>query len=156
MAGRRWILFVASGGFLGHAPIASGTFGSLAGVPVAFVFSALERVSLALAALTFVALVAVAIAVAGEAERLLGEEDSGKIVIDEVAGYVATVLFLPLDATTLVAGFVLFRVFDVWKPWPAGWCDRELEGGPGVVLDDVVAGVYANFAVRALRALAGV
>lgn len=155
MLGRKLVLFFASGAYLGYAPVASGTFGTLAGLPLAPVFAALAAISAPLTVLTFAALVALAIFVAGEAERLLGEADSGKIVIDEVAGYVAAVLFLPLDATTWIGGFLLFRLFDVWKPWPASWCERELDGGPGVVLDDVVAGLYANLVLRAIRALAG-
>lgn len=155
MARRRWILVVATGGGLGFAPVASGTFGTLAGVPVALVVAAIARTSPTLAFVTFLALVALAVVVAGEAERLFDELDCGKIVVDEVAGFAATMLFLPADVPTLVGGFLLFRLFDVWKPWPASWCDRELGGGPGVVLDDVVSGIYANFALRAVRALLG-
>lgn len=150
MSSRRVIVFLASGAYLGYAPVASGTFGTLAALPLMPVFDALLGISSALYLLTFAGLVAAAVAIADEAERVFAEEDSGRIVIDEIAGYVAAMLFLPLEATTLIGAFFLFRLFDVLKPWPASWIDRELGGGAGVVLDDVFAGLYANLALRLL------
>jgi len=153
MFSRRVVVFLASGAYLGYAPVASGTFGTLAALPLLPVFEAISRISAALYLLTFAGLVAAAIVIADEAERVFAEEDSGKIVIDEVAGYVAALLFLPVDLTTVLGAFFLFRLFDVLKPWPAAWIDRELGGGAGVVLDDVFAGLYANFALRVLLAV---
>src|SRR5439155_7731230 len=86
---RRVIIFLASGAYLGYAPVASGTFGTLAGVALYPVFEALRNLSVPLYALTFCALVAAAIIIAGEAEVLFGEKDSGRITIDEIAGYLA-------------------------------------------------------------------
>jgi phosphatidylglycerophosphatase A len=105
--------------------------------------------------LSFLALVAVAILVAGEAEALFGENDSGKITIDEVAGYVAATLFVAPTFATIVTSFVLFRFFDVVKVWPASYFDREMHGGAGVVLDDVFSGLYANLTLRVVFALCG-
>ena len=91
--------------------------------------------------------------VAGRAEAILQEHDSHAIVIDEIVGYLAATLFMaPTWENTLVA-FVIFRVFDVIKPFPAGYIDRAVPGGKGVVLDDVVSGIYANLATRILMAM---
>jgi phosphatidylglycerophosphatase A len=79
---------------------------------------------------------------------VLGEHDSGRIVIDEIAGMLVALAGLPRQARAVGLAFVLFRILDVVKPWPAGWIDRRLPGGAGVVLDDIVSGVYANLAAR--------
>jgi phosphatidylglycerophosphatase A len=144
------IIFLASGAYLGYAPVASGTFGTLAGVALYAVFDALWNFSVPLYVLTFFAFVAAAIIIAGEAEELFGEKDSGKITIDEIAGYVAATLFVRPSLAVVGASFLLFRFFDVVKLWPASYIDREVRGGTGVVLDDVVSGLYANLALRAL------
>jgi len=146
---RHAVIFLASGAYLGYAPVASGTFGTLAGVALYPVFDRLRTLSLPLYLLTFCGLVAAAIAIAGEAEQLFGEKDSGKITIDEVSGYIAATLFVRPTLAGVVASFVLFRFFDVAKLWPASYFDRQVHGGPGVVLDDVVSGFYANLALRA-------
>jgi len=152
---RRLLVFLATGAYLGYAPVASGTFGTLAGVALYPAFDALRQRSLILYLVTFCGLVAAAIAIAGEAETIFGEKDSGKITIDEVAGYIAATLFVRPSVSVVVASFLLFRFFDVAKVWPASYFDREAHGGPGVVLDDVVSGVYANLALRAVAWLGG-
>lgn len=78
----------------------------------------------------------------------MGQKDSPKIVIDEVVGYLITMAFLPCTLTTLAAGFLFFRVFDIIKPPPAGAINRRMRGGVAVVLDDVAAGIYANILLR--------
>ena len=87
-------------------------------------------------------------------ERALGAKDPGVIVIDEVAGMLLSVLFLPRTIPVLVTAFVLFRVFDIWKPYPAREI-QELHGGLGVMLDDLVAGAYALVIVLGARAVVG-
>ncbi len=79
---------------------------------------------------------------AGEAGKIYGVVDDGRIVIDELVGYLVTVAFLPFSWTTALLGFFLFRVFDILKPFPASWFDRRMKNGIGVVLDDVAAGIY--------------
>ena len=153
---RRIVIFLASGAYLGYAPVASGTFGTLAGLALYPMFDALRLFSGAVYLVTFAALVAAAILLAGEAEALLDEHDSGKITIDEVAGYIAATLFIAPTVATVAASFFLFRLYDVLKLWPASYFDREVHGGPGIVLDDVFAGLYANLTLRALFWLAGV
>jgi phosphatidylglycerophosphatase A len=109
------VIFLASGAYLGFAPVASGTFGTLAGVAMYPVFDALRNLSLPLYLLTFFALVAAAVLIAGEAEEILGEADSGKITIDEIAGYVCATLFVRPSPAAVAASFLLFRFFDVAK-----------------------------------------
>ena len=75
--------------------------------------------------------------------RRTGVLDPGEVVIDEVAGQWLTLLAVPPDPILYAAGFVLFRIFDIFKPWPVGWADRELGGGLGVMVDDLLAGLYA-------------
>lgn len=91
---------------------------------------------------------------AGRAERMLGGKDPGAIVIDEVAGMTLSVLAFPLTVPTLAVGFVLFRVFDIVKPFPARASQRA-PGGLGVMVDDLIAGLYALAALVLLRALFG-
>jgi len=150
---RALILFLASAGYLGYIPVASGTFGTLVAVPLFFGFDALRATSIPLYLLTYVAAVAAACWIAGQADEYLQEHDSHKIVIDEVVGYLAATLFLVPTWRHALAAFVLFRVLDVVKPFPAGYIDQHVAGGPGVVLDDVVSGIYSNLALRALLAV---
>jgi len=147
---RTLILFLASGGFVGYIPVASGTFGSLVGIPLFWGFDALRATSTPLYLLVFVALIGAACWVAGRADALLQEHDSHKIVIDEVVGYLAATLFLAPTWPHAVAAFLIFRVLDVIKPYPAGYIDEHMPGGAGVVLDDVVSGLYTNAIVRVL------
>lgn len=150
---RRAILFIASGAYTGYIPVASGTWGTLVAFPLFWLFEPLQHVSTLLYLTAFVAAVLLACWVAGRAEAILQEHDSHAIVIDEIVGYLAATLFMaPTWENTLVA-FLIFRVFDVVKPYPAGTIDRGMPGGAGVVLDDVVSGLYANLATRAVLAI---
>lgn len=138
------VLFLATVGGVGYSPVASGTVGSLVALPLVLGLASLR----AIAPLAYGAAVAVVIGVAvwsaGAADRLFGDHDNGKIVIDEVAGMVVTGVFLPAGWLALGAGFAAFRLFDILKPYPAGYFDRDVGGGWGVVADDLVAGVYAG------------
>ena len=133
-----WATFFGSG----YVPVAPGTAGTLAAVPL---WWALTHVSLPLYVLATVAVTLTGIAAADRAGRYFGVADSGHIVIDEVAGYLVTMLFLPRTALAAIAGFLLFRLFDVLKPPPARFFDRDprWKNGAGVVLDDLFAGVWA-------------
>jgi phosphatidylglycerophosphatase A len=144
---RRFILFLSSNAGLGYAPVASGTFGTLAGIPA---FWLLAQLPPWLWLLTFAALLALSFWVAGAAGQIYGVVDDGRIVIDELVGYLVTVAFLPFAWGTAIAGFLLFRLFDITKPPPARWFDRQLKNGYGVVLDDVAAGLYGAVALRLL------
>ncbi len=150
---QRVALFLSSWGYTGYAPVASGTVGTLAAIPLFWLFARIAD--------PFIALIACALAIAGACwvaditERFLAEHDSSIIVIDEVVGYLVATLFLPATWTVTVYAFFLFRAFDVWKPFPASYIDAEVEGGIGVVVDDVFAGIYANLATRVLMSLTG-
>ncbi|WAK03017.1 phosphatidylglycerophosphatase A family protein [Methylobacter sp. YRD-M1] len=134
------ILFLAFGFGSGLARKAPGTLGTLAAVPVYWLFAQADIVIYSL--LTLVVVIA-GISICGRAAEKLGEHDFGGIVWDEVAGYLITMWLVPLTWQTLVAGFVLFRLFDILKPWPISWADRHIGGGLGIMLDDVLAGVFA-------------
>ena len=143
---RALALVLASNFGLGYAPVVSGTVGTLAGLPVFWLLHELAPPAYLLA---WAAVTAVAVWAAGVAGRHYGQVDDGRIVIDELAGYLVTVAFLPWSWTTAWLGFAWFRLFDIVKPPPAGWIDRRCKNGWGVVFDDVAAGVYAALALRA-------
>ena len=151
---RRFIIVTATWGGTGYSPFASGAVGTAAAIPFYLV---LARLDLPLYLLSVTAFTLFACWCAGQAEELFQQHDSGKIVIDEVAGYLVTMTAVPLSVTGVLAGFFMFRLFDITKPQPARWFDRSLKNGYGVVLDDVAAGVYAcaatHLAVRLLSVL---
>lgn len=149
--GDRLVLLVATTGLscLQTVPPFAGTIGTLVGGLPAYLVLALLPLPLAAAGAVAVCLLAVWIA--GRAERLLGQHDPGIITVDELAGFLVTMAGTPPQPVYVVAGFVLFRVFDIVKPFPADRIDRELPGGWGTVLDDCVAGLYAWLALWGLR-----
>jgi phosphatidylglycerophosphatase A len=126
----------------GKLPKAPGTWGSLAALPFAWVIR-VELGMWALAAAT-VLIFAIGCWAAGAHARSHGGEDPGEVVIDEVAGQWLTLLPVAADPILYLAGFILFRIFDVWKPWPVRWADRAIGGGFGIMLDDVLAALYAG------------
>ena len=141
---------IASVGGAGYAPVASGTVGSA----VTLVALWLIPFSPAGLLVTLVVVTAVGIWAGGRVERVLGRKDPGVIVIDEVAGMMLSVLFLPRTLPVLITAFLLFRLFDIWKPFPARE-SQALRGGLGVMVDDLIAGVYALIFVMGARALFG-
>jgi phosphatidylglycerophosphatase A len=144
---RRLILFFSSNAGLGYAPVAPGTFGTLAGLPVFWLMASLSEW---LFALSWFLLFLCSCAISHSAGKIYGVVDDGRIVIDELVGYLVTIAFLPFNWTTALLGFVCFRFFDIIKPPPASWCDKKIKNGFGVVLDDVVAGLYGAIALRLL------
>ena len=136
---------VATGLGSGYSPFAPGTAGSLVGVLLFLPLAGLAW-PVQLAATT--ALTLVGVLAAGRAARLVGRKDPGLVVVDEVAGQWITFLALPFTPVTALAGFLLFRVMDILKPWPARDLER-LPGGFGIMADDVAAGIYAQLLLRA-------
>jgi len=126
---------------IGYLPIAPGTWGSLAALPFAWGIATIAGPTGLLTATLVVFLLGVW--ASGSFTRRTGRKDPGIIVIDEVAGQWLTLAFAPVDPYYYLAGFLLFRIADITKPWPASWADRKLDGGLGVMLDDVFAGAYA-------------
>jgi phosphatidylglycerophosphatase A len=139
---RKLILFAATGGGVGYSPIAPGTAGSVIGLGI---YAALTPLPTGLFLSAVAAIAVSAVWAAGRAEQILGGKDDGRIVIDEVAGMLVSLALLPPRVDVAIAGFVLFRLFDVWKPPPARQLER-LGGGLGIVMDDLAAGLYANLA----------
>ena len=142
---RRLAVLVATVAYCGYAPIAPGTFGSAAGLIVYLIVAATRSplVEIGLIIVIFLA----GIWAATEAERHFGGVDPGPVVIDEVLGMLVTLAFIPVGWTGALAGFFLFRVFDIIKPFPADRFER-LHGGLGIMADDAMAGVYANLSLR--------
>jgi phosphatidylglycerophosphatase A len=135
----------------GYAPAASGTVGSFVTVVAVWLLPLTPlRIAVAL-----VVVILVGIWAGARVERVLGKKDPGVIVIDEVAGMLLSVILLPRTLSVLITAFLLFRLFDIWKPFPARE-SQALTGGMGVMVDDLIAGVYALVLVLGARALFGV
>lgn len=134
------LAFFAFGFGSGLSPVAPGTMGTVAAVPVAILLKMLPlAVFWPILAVAFLA----GIGLCDRTSKRLGQHDPGGIVWDEMVAYWLTVAFVPLHWAWLLAAFVLFRVFDIFKPWPIGWVERRYGGGLGIMLDDIVAALYA-------------
>ena len=140
--------FLALGFGSGLAPVAPGTFGTLAAVPV---YWAMSGLSLPLYLLLTLLALLLGIYLCGFTSRALGVHDHSGIVWDEVVGYLITMIALPVSWQWMLAGFVLFRFFDIVKPWPIRWVDKRLHGGFGIMLDDVLAGIFALIALHSIQ-----
>ena len=145
---KRFWLVLATGFGFGYAPVASGTFGTLVGIPVVWLADRYLPPHLLLAAAAFV--LAVGIKAADVAEAHYGKSDDGRIVIDEILGYMMTMYLVPVTWQSLVWAFFVFRFFDIVKIWPARNIDRHMKGGAGVMLDDLAAGVYSCMVMHVL------
>ena len=133
-------------GGLGYAPLGSGTFGTLGGVALALILPrGLVQETVALLALLVLGTWA-----ASAASRAWGTGDGYRIVVDEVAGYLAAMYLLPRTFGICLLAFVLFRILDAWKPGPVGAAER-VPGAWGIMLDDLVAGAITNFIIHAVR-----
>ena len=141
------VVFLATGFYIGNIPFAPGTFGSILGLALCFVLAGLK---LPLAIIFTVLFIIVAVWIANGAEKVLKKNDPGCIVIDEIAGMAVTLVGLPFNLTTALIGFMIFRILDILKPFPIRSLDKRVSGGVGIVLDDVVAGIFANLLLRIL------
>jgi len=144
----RFIVLFATGLGSGYSPIASGTVGTVVAVPI-FVLLSQWGTSGVLAGLAIITVLG--IPAADHMEKSLGASDPGKVVIDEIAGYLLAMAGSPVAAGHIIAGFFLFRFFDIVKPPPVRQAERYLRGGLGVVADDLLAGVYAWICLRLLE-----
>ena len=144
-----WLAF---GGGAGLAPRAPGTAGTAAAIPIYLVVAAQPLVTyLAVTALV----IAAGVWACGRTARDLGVHDHPGIVLDEIAGFLVTMTALPLEWWWIAAGFVAFRLLDIVKPWPISLADRRIDGGLGIMLDDVIAGAIACAALHAVRLAIG-
>lgn len=137
---RNPIHFLAFGFGSGAIPKAPGTWGTLAAVPFVLIW---QQLPLAGYLLVLVLATLLGIWLCDRTARDMGVHDHGGIVWDEFVGMWLTMLLAPPGWLWLLAGFVLFRLFDIWKPWPIGWVDRRVGGGFGIMLDDILAGLMA-------------
>jgi len=129
----------------GYLPKAPGTWGTLAALPFAFFFMHLDPVIYMV--LTFVLLI-IGIFACDVVEKSRNSHDDSELVIDEVVGLLITMTWLPITWQSFVLGFLLFRLLDIWKPFPIQLFDKRIKGGLGVMLDDVAAGLIANFVLQ--------
>jgi phosphatidylglycerophosphatase A len=143
----RAAIFLATFGYIGYFPIAPGTVGSAAGL---LVYGAVAMTASPVVELTAILVLGILGIWAGTAaERFFGGIDPGPVVIDEVVGMLITLAFMPIGWHSALAGFFIFRLLDVIKPFPAGRFER-LPGGLGVMLDDTMAAIYGNLLLRAI------
>jgi len=143
----------ATGLGTGFAPFAPGTAGTVVGIPLYLVFA---RFPWPLYMLSITAFAFLAVYVSGEAEGIFRKKDASQIVIDEIAGLQFTLFLVTPTAWHILCGFLLFRFFDIIKPFPARLCEAKCPGGYGVVGDDVVAGIYGNVVLLALIRFFGI
>lgn len=134
------VQFLALGFGSGLAPKAPGTFGTLAAIPLFLLFSGLSP--LTMAAVIIIMSVA-GVYICGKAAEDVGVHDHPAIVWDEIVGYFITMFMVPVSIQTVIVGFVLFRIFDILKPWPISLADKKLSGGFGIMFDDILAGIFA-------------
>jgi phosphatidylglycerophosphatase A len=137
----RFFLLFATGFGVGYSPIAPGTLGTLITIPI---YSFLSTIPSPIYEITLIAFFFLSVWVSENAEIFFGKKDDPRIVIDEMMGFLITMLWLPKTIFSVITGFFLFRFFDILKPFPIRRLEKRLKGGWGVVLDDVMAGVYAN------------
>ncbi len=141
---------IATGFSIGKLPKAPGTWGSLAAfLPWFFIRGLSLPLYLAIVAALFV----VGFFASGAAEKIMDRPDPGCIVIDEIVGMLITLTLAPAHPAAWLLAFILFRLFDIFKPFPVSWLDRHIHGGMGIMLDDVMAGIYALVCLQIIWAL---
>ncbi|MCB2184544.1 MAG: phosphatidylglycerophosphatase A [Desulfobulbaceae bacterium] len=141
---------LATGFYSGYLPKAPGTWGTLVAFPLHFL---LIRLSPAAYSIALGIIFLVAVVSAGSAEKILDQGDPSIVVIDEIIGMLIGLIGAPAKALPLIIAFFIFRFFDILKPFPVGWVDSHLHGGLGIVLDDVLAGIYTLICMKILAML---
>ena len=131
----------------GLSPVAPGTVGTVAALPFFYLMSLLNNINYLI---VLIMVILGGIWLCEKASTDLGVHDHPGIVWDEFAGMFITMIAVPVVWQTVLAGFILFRLFDIWKPWPIGWLDKKVSGGLGIMLDDIVAGCFAAFVLHLL------
>ena len=142
---KRFVLFFATGFGAGYSPFVPGTMGTLIAIPVYYFLS---NIPSPIYEITLSGFLFLSIWFSEKAEVSFTKKDDRRIVIDEMMGFLITMLWLPKTIFTVMAGFFLFRFFDILKPFPIRNIEVRLKGGWGIVLDDVLAGVYANIILQ--------
>ena len=142
------VIFLATGCFTGYSPFVPGTTGTLAAIPIYFFLSLLSPFYYMAILLGSIY---VAIWASDRAEVILQSRDCRHIVIDEMVGFIVAMFLVPPTLRNILLGFFLFRAFDIIKPFPIRALEERVRGGYGVVLDDIIAGIYANLIIHVLR-----
>ena len=137
----RFFLIIATGFGVGYSPVAPGTLGTLVAIPIYYFLSDIPS---PLYEITLIGFFFLSVWISENAETSFGKKDDQRIVIDEIIGFLITMLWVPKTTSFIIIGFILFRFFDILKPFPIRRLEKGLKGGYGVVLDDVAAGAYAN------------
>jgi len=141
------IMAIATGLYSGYLPKAPGTWGSVVGL---ILYYFLHSLSLPTYLITVGVLLVVGIFAAGSAEKIMDRKDPGQVVIDEIVGILITLTAAPAHPVIWLLGFGLFRFFDILKPFPINWFDKNIQGGVGIMMDDVVAGIYSFLVLQGL------
>lgn len=136
------VQFLALGFGSGLAPKAPGTFGTLAAIPVFLLLTMLMPTPLSYGVAVVVMSIA-GIYICGKAADDVGVHDHPAIVWDEFVGFFITMFMVPISWQSILVGFILFRIFDILKPWPISYIDKKMTGGLGIMFDDVLAGIFA-------------
>jgi phosphatidylglycerophosphatase A len=144
----RLFLLLATGFGVGYSPIAPGTLGTLIAIPIYFFLS---NIPSPLYEITLVGFFFLSVWISENAETFFRKKDDQRIVIDEIVGFLVTMLWVQKTIRFVIIGFFLFRFFDILKPFPIRRLEKKLKGGYGVVLDDVMAGVYANITLQVIN-----
>jgi phosphatidylglycerophosphatase A len=142
---KHFILLLATGFGVGYSPVAPGTLGTLIAIPIYYFVSEIPS---PIYKITLIAFLFLSVWISENAERFFRKKDDQRIVIDEVIGFLITMLWVPKTVLFVIIGFFLFRFFDILKPFPIRRLEKGFKRGFGVVLDDVVAGVYANIILQ--------
>jgi phosphatidylglycerophosphatase A len=142
---RNPIHFIACGFGSGAVPWAPGTFGTLAAIPIYLLMSHLSPFTYGIILLI---MLCVGIFLCGKTAKDFGVHDHRSIVWDEIVGLLLTLWLVPFSITALLLGFLAFRLFDIWKPFPIYQLDKQVSGGLGIMMDDILAAVYANILLQ--------
>ena len=144
------IHFLAFGFGSGLAPLAPGTFGTLMAIPL---YLMMLNLTLPIYLLLVAIVCIMGIWICDKSSKMLGVHDHSGIVWDEFAGFFITMIAAPAGWIWIISGFALFRLFDIWKPWPISWLDKKVGGGLGIMVDDIVAGIYALICLQLIHFL---
>ena len=146
----RFFLLFATGFGVGYSPLAPGTLGTLIAIPVYYFLSEIPP---PVYEITLIGFFFLSVWISENAEIFFRKKDDRRIVIDEMMGFLITMLWIPKTIYFILIGFFLFRFFDILKPFPIRYLEKGFKGGFGVVLDDVLAGVYANIILHLIKFL---
>jgi phosphatidylglycerophosphatase A len=146
------IIFLATGFYAGYLPYAPGTIGSLIGVGLFFIINSLSPVYYLI---VLFLLFSLGVYISDRAEALFARGDPSQIIFDEIIGLLVAMALIPNGIGWIIAGFFLFRFFDIFKPYPIRDIEKRFNGGFGIMLDDVAAGIYTNILLQGVRLYVG-